>query len=111
MNKQTDTGQRTKIATLTTRYHDSPPLLAHGVAASIDPQGMVCLHFYADHYAIAEEFSMFGEDTGKITVEGGPPVGIRNVLATIVMTREAAANAASFLSGVLDETQEQEDDE
>lgn len=111
MANETDIGKRTKIATLTTHYDRSPPLLAHGAAVSIDPQGMVCLHFYADHYAIASEFTLFGEDNGDTTIEGGPPVGIRNVVATIVMTREAAARAASFLSGVLAETEDQEEEE
>lgn len=107
MANKTDNGQRAKIGTLTTRYGDSPPLLAHGAAASIDPQGMVCIHFYADHYAIPGEFTLFGEDNGEMTIEGGPPVGIRNVLATVVMTREAATNTASFLTRALAETNDQ----
>ena len=110
MANETDTGKRTKIATFTTHDDHSPPLMAHGAAVSTAPEGMVCLHFYADHYSIASEFTVFGDDNGE-TIEGGPPVAIRNVLATIVMTRRAAGRTASFLSGVLAEPEDQEEEE
>lgn len=95
--------------TLKSRNTDIPPVMAHGIAVGIDPQGMLCLHFYADHYAIADEFRMKAGSDGSASVEPlGPPVPVRNVVAAVVMTREALVASVRFLSEALSEQEQKE---
>lgn len=111
MSEKTKTDQKEFLAVLEARQHRVPPVLAHGVAVGFDPTGMLVAMFYSDHYAIASEFVMEADDEGTLSINprDGLPVGtgVRNVVASVRMSRDAADQAVRMIATALMETSEE----
>ena len=111
MANETSTEERTEIARFVTRQDRSAPLLVHGLVVSRNPRGMVIAQFYHDYLEVPKATTVFSRGDGDISIESDPPVGVRHVLATIVMDPEVAEDIGRLLVKFAANTGDEEQEE